>query len=144
MLDKHESMQVRLPARMRGITLIELMIVVVIVGILAAVAYPSYKEQVRKTRLADGKAQLMQTAQALERCYTRSATYLGCAAVTLPVISQEGYYSIDSPGGLAANAYTLAATPQGDQASDTRCGTLSLTNTGLQGSSGSAPLESCW
>lgn len=49
------------------------MITVVIIGILAAIAYPSYQEQVRKSRRADGM--LMQTAQELERCYTTR----GCA-----------------------------------------------------------------
>ncbi|MDJ0747826.1 MAG: type IV pilin protein [Woeseiaceae bacterium] len=144
MLPKHESIRVSLPARMRGITLFELMIVVVIIGILASIAYPSYQEQVRKTRRADGTAQLMQTAQALERCYTRSATYVGCATVAFPVTSQEGYYSVTAVGGVTATAYTLAAAPQGDQVSDTNCGTLSLTSTGIQGSTGTLPVDRCW
>ncbi len=130
---------------MRGITLLELMIVVVIVGILASLAYPSYKSQVLKTRRADGKSQLMQTAQALERCYTRSATYVGCGTVAFPVTSPDGYYSITAVGGVTAAAYTLAAAPLGDQAKDTKCGTLRLTSTGIQGSQGvDNDVNACW
>jgi type IV pilus assembly protein PilE len=131
--------------RQRGFTLIELMVVVVIIGILAAIAYPSYQEQVRKTRRADGKATLMDTAQQLERCYTRYASYInGACGVVLPVDSPEGYYSI-SAGNLTAAAFTLDAMPQGDQANDTKCGALRLTNTGLQGSQGAdGDANDCW
>ncbi len=138
-------MQTMRRSRMRGITLLELMIVVVIVGILAAVAYPSYKSQVYKTRRADGKSQLMLTAQALERCYTRSATYVGCATVSFPVVSPERHYSITAGGGgVTASAYTLQAAPVGDQAKDTKCDTLTLTSAGVQGSTGSLPAATCW
>lgn len=132
--------------RTRGITLLELMIVVVVVGILAAVAYPSYQDQVRKTRRADGKSALMNTAQALERCYTRFAAYnnAGCG-VAFPVTSPEGHYSITAVGGLTAAAYTLAAAPQGAQTADTDCGTLRLTSTGIQGSrNANADANNCW
>ncbi len=71
----------------RGFTLIELMIVVAVVGILAAIAYPSYQEQVRKSRRADGAAVLMQNAQFLERFFTENGRYdqdRGGTAVALP------------------------------------------------------------
>ena len=129
---------------MRGITLIELMIVVVILGILGSIAYPSFQEQVRKTRRADGKAVLMETAQQLERCYTRFAAYNdGGCGVAFPIASAEGYYSVTANVGAAA--FTLNAAPQGDQANDARCGTLRLTNTGLQGSLGAdTDANECW
>lgn len=132
--------------RSRGITLIELMVVVVIIGILAAIAYPSYQNQVRKTRRADGKAVLMETAQQLERCYTRFASYAngGCGVGNGDnVTSAEEYYVVAVTSD--ANSFTLDAAPQGDQVNDAGCGTLRLTNTGLQGSQGAdADANDCW
>lgn len=132
--------------RIAGFTLLELMIVVVVVGIIAAIAYPNYQDQVRKTRRADGKSALLNTAQALERCYTRFAAYnnAGCG-VAFPILSPEGYYSITAAAGPTAAAFTLAAAPQGAQAADTDCGTLRLTSTGIQGSQGvDADASNCW
>ncbi len=132
-------------ARTRGVTLIELIIAVAVVAILAAIAFPSYQEQMRKTRRADGKAELMETAQQLERCYTRFSRYNdGNCGVALPFNSSEGYYVV-SAAAITASAFTLDATPQGDQANDTRCGVLRLTSTGLQGSQGqSTDANECW
>ena len=131
--------------QMRGITLIELVVVVAIVAILAAIAFPSYQGQVRKTRRADGKAELMETAQQLERCYTRFSRYNdGNCGVALPFGSSEGYYVV-SAAAITASAFTLDATPQGDQANDTRCGVIRLTSTGQQGSQGqSTDANECW
>lgn len=130
---------------MRGVTLIELMVVVVIVAILASIAYPSYRNQVRKTARSEGQAQLLETAQALERCYSRFGRYnaASCPAVidlAAPIPTDEGHYQIDDTV-LKPGSFTLTATPQGDQAND-GCGNLTLTSTGAQGStSGSAD---CW
>lgn len=135
----------RFAARMRGITLIELMVVIVIIGILAAVAYPSFQNQVRKSRRADGKAALLETAQELERCYTRFSSYdhADCD-VALPADSAEGYYEISAPV-LDATTFTLEAAPQNDQVNDTACGELRLTHTGQQGSQGvDADANDCW
>nr|WP_290829194.1 type IV pilin protein [Halomonas sp.] len=62
----------------RGFTLIELMIVVVIIGIVASFAYPSYTRHVQKSMRSDAHAGLTQAAAALERCYTRTYTYRHC------------------------------------------------------------------
>lgn len=125
----------------RGMTLIELMIVIVVVGILAAIAYPSYQRQVQQTRRADGQAALLQAAQQLERCFTRFNAYnVGCNVDAdiqdggLP--SAEGWYLITNTN-RGTGTYTLQAAPQGAQASD-RCGNLTVTHTGAR-----APAD-CW
>lgn len=74
--------------RQDGFTLLELIIVVTIVAILTSIAFPRYTQYMRETRRADAKAGLLMAAQQLERCRTRSNTYLGCA------------FSIKSPQGL--------------------------------------------
>lgn len=140
--------KVRLARRMRGVTLLELMVVVVIIGILAAVAYPSYQQQIRKTRRADGQSMLLQTAQALERCYTRFSSYTagtGGCPVAFPVNSTEGYYVVNPAVAPTASAFSLNAAPQGAQTADSECGTLRVTSTGVQGSQGAdTDVNGCW
>ena len=134
--------------RQHGITLIELMIVVVIVGVLAAIAVPSYRAYVIRANRADAKTQLLQTAQQLERCYTNSTPYAyngaNCnAAVTFPVATEGGNYIITAPA-RTATTFSLLATRAGTQVQDARCGDLTLTHTGIEGVTGAAPVAECW
>lgn len=135
-----------------GFTLLELMIVVAIVGILAAIAFPSYQEHVRKTRRADAQAALMELSQFMERHYTANGKYLTAtnAAPTLPFTEapKDGatkYYDLRFPTGTAptANAYTLEAVPKGAMTGDV-CGTLTLTNTGAKSQASGQTQATCW
>jgi type IV pilus assembly protein PilE len=123
-----------------GVTLVELMIVLAILSIIVAVAYPSYAAYTERTRRADGQTTLLNAAQALERCYTQNNTYVGCA---FPAVSPDGFYAIAATV-QTVTAFTLTATPQGQQANDTGCAVLSLTHIGVRNSSGTKPVERCW
>lgn len=131
-----------------GFTLIELMIVVIVISILAAVALPSYQESVRKSRRADAKSALIQLAQFMERNFSLSQRYdLDSAgkAVALPfsespVDSSTKFYDL-SLSAVDQSTFTLTATPKNGQVTDV-CKNLTIDNAGSKGtSSGRAD---CW
>ena len=134
-------------ADMRGITLIELMIVVGIVGILAAIAYPSYRTHIQKTRRADAKSALLDTSQRLERCFSTYNAYNdnNCGVVSGGKVDQpsmEEHYQIESTV-LTATTFTLTATPLDAQLDDDRCTLFTLTHTGQKTAEGS-DADHCW
>lgn len=149
-----------------GFSLIELMIVVLLIGTIAAIAIPSYREQVERGRRADGMAFLMDMASRQERFYTQYSSYTSVivgvtncsgSACGLNYPDPPGNFSSEllytatidvlpddcSPGGSSpCVAYTLTATPQ---LSDPDCTTLTLDSTGVEGYTGAAvSVQDCW
>lgn len=132
--------------RTHGFTLIEMMVTVAIVGILAAVGYPSYLEHLAKGRRADGRAALVDLAQRMERYYTERSTYatatLGNSGI-YPSTSPQGYYTL-SIIAKSATAFSIQATPTGSQLHDA-CGSLGYNQAGDKSTSGGTlPTSACW
>ncbi|GAA3951041.1 type IV pilin protein [Allohahella marinimesophila] len=138
----------------KGFTLIELMIVVAIVGILAAVAYPAYRDSVMKSHRADAKAELLRMATAQEKFFSRSGSYartvkeLGYSApAASSTLNFNEHYDIsvsNSPAASAGNAvtYTLTANAKAGQLDD-KCDGLSINSIGAKGVT-EGDNKTCW
>lgn len=138
----------------KGFSLIELMVVLAIIGILVSIAYPSYRDSIMRSRRADGKAALLDTAQRVERFYSENNTYAGVGAdLSLPQDSGEGFYSINVtvPNPSTGNGYLLTATPKnGQDTADTECQSFTYTDVGVEnittgpGGAPSSTAALCW
>jgi type IV pilus assembly protein PilE len=136
-----------------GFTLLELMIVVVIIAILAAIAIPNYLQYSLRSRRSDALAGLAQNQAILERCYAAGFDYTqvnvatppaGCTALHGP--SPGGYYTIAFPAPPTTTSYILTATPVAGspQLKDTACTSFTVNSTNQQTSTGSGGSTVCW
>lgn len=131
--------------RSKGFTLIELMVVVAIIGIVAAIAAPSYDAYLRKSKRADAKVVLNTIADRQERLYLQANTYAdNLAALNVSATSDEGYYSLRIDAG-DASGFKATATAIAGQLSDTQCKSLSIDSIGAKTSNGGVDdANNCW
>ncbi|WP_417851957.1 type IV pilin protein [Thauera sinica] len=129
------------------------MIAVAIIGILAGIAYPNYRDYIVRANRAEARTMLLENAQFLERNFTTANRYDQTSGGD--DIDDESLPHGQSPeNGTAkytitvnfpdSQRFTLSAAPTGSMAGD-GCGTLTLTNTGAQGRSGAGhSVADCW
>lgn len=142
--------------RARGFSLLELMVVVAVITILAAVAIPAYGRYAYRARRADGKELLLRVANAEERFYSTANAYFDLSTTNAPyssgATSEKGYYTLSlalntASGSSSGQSFTATVTPVGAQSQDA-CGALTIDNTGTKTPNASNATAnsngSCW
>ena len=139
-----------------GVTLLELMTVVLVIGILSAIAIPSYRQYTMRAQRSDATAALLRIASAQEKFYLQNNTYtttVGAGGLNLGSgNSERGWYTISvaAPAGFTiATAYVATATAASGQPqiTDLKCRTFTIRETGERGaadSGGTTNTANCW
>ncbi|MEZ5500461.1 MAG: type IV pilin protein [Steroidobacteraceae bacterium] len=144
--------------RQRGVTLMELLTVVVVLGILATIAIPSYRSYLLRSQRTDGTTTLLRVRSAQEKFYLQNNAYsndmgpapagLGIAGAAGACANSEGgkYQVCIAFNGGNPNTFiaTAAPTAAGGQGADTKCTSFTINETGTKGSTGTATTAECW
>ncbi|MES2979935.1 MAG: type IV pilin protein [Pseudomonadota bacterium] len=120
--------------RAGGFTLIELMVTVAIIGILAAVAYPAYTDQIRKSRRAEAQALLMNISARQQQSLLDTRGYVSTTTglnITIPTTVTQNYTVSITVGTGTSPTFTATAVPAGKQVGDS-CATLTINQTGAK------------
>lgn len=126
-----------------GFSLLEIMVVVTIIGILAAIAWPSYTNYVLRSKRVEGRAALLDAAARQERHYSDNYSYSNSLSrLGLSANTESGYYTLSLAVSSANQNFAASAAPT---FTDTECGSLTITHTGKKSISGAnANLARCW
>ena len=134
-------------ARETGFTLIEVMIVVAIIGILAAIAYPSYQSFITKSNRRAAQAFMLEVSSRQQRYLLDARSYAGSMdelQMNIPADVSKHYDITTEPSGTKPPGFTVTAVPQGPQATrDAQCGTLTIDQIGAQSATGTLG-AACW
>jgi type IV pilus assembly protein PilE len=138
--------------RAQGVTLIETLVALVVLGVLVAIAIPAHREYVVRVNRSDARRDLLALAEQLHRCFDRAGDYRMDSAgspkpcVKLPATNAEGTYTVTfAPGQPTASGFRLIAQPRAAQAADSRCASLTLDERGARGiNGGSGEPADCW
>jgi type IV pilus assembly protein PilE len=134
--------------RTRGFSLIELMVVVVVIGLLSAIALPSYTRYVLRSHRSSAITGVLDVASRQARYYTTNNTYttsmtaLGYPADPMPLTDSSNRYYDLSVASASATAFSIRAVPVNAQTKDT-CGTYRISDLGVK-SVDSGTLGDCW
>lgn len=127
----------------RGFTLIEVMVVIGVISVLAAIAWPMFTEQSLKNGRANAVIALTRISNELNKYYSDNEGYTGYT-VSTAVNNGLKNYTITLTQ-LTASQFTVTATPTGAQAADADCTTLTINHLGQKGYTGAAPSSArCW
>lgn len=139
--------------RQYGFSMVEILVALSIIGILGALAYPSYKDKIQSSRRAEAKTALSDLATRMEAYYAKTNTYatatIASGNATTDILSSAATssslytLSIDA-AATTATTYAIKATPTGAQASDVKCAALVLNSLNVKSVTGTDPPASCW